>query len=230
MKTIHAGLLGLTLTSALALSANATDVYRGGLKDGPPPAPAYVAVTTWSGFYGGLNVGHGWTADDSTSLLSPSGIFGGGQAGYNWQGVLGLGPQWVLGLEADLQSSGISDSASFGGDYAESSLNWFGTVRGRVGYAIDRTLFYVTGGFAFGEVEGRVNDLKLTSTQTGYALGGGVEYKFNPAWSVKGEYQYLNLDANDSVGPLGVSLGDRSEVHTLRLGVNYHLAQGGPLN
>jgi outer membrane immunogenic protein len=230
MKTMHAGLLGLTLTCAFALTANATDVYRGGMKDGP--APAYVVAPAWNGLYGGLNVGYGWTADDSTNLLSPSGVFGGGQIGYNWQGALGLSPRIVLGIEADLQTSGISDSASFDGVYAENNLNWFGTVRGRLGYAVDRALFYVTGGFAFGEVEGRVDGLSLTSTQTGYALGGGVEYKFNPAWSVKGEYQYLNLDANDSVGPLGVGLGDRSEVHTVRLGVNYHLAQGGygPLN
>jgi outer membrane immunogenic protein len=230
MKKMYAGFLGLTITSALALSANATDVYRGGLKDGP--APAYVAVTTWNGFYGGLNVGSGWTADDNTSDISPSGFFGGGQIGYNWQGALGLGPQWVLGVEADLQGAGISDSVTYrGGDTYENSLNWFGTVRGRVGYAIDRTLFYVTGGLAYGEVETKGAGFDLTSTQTGYVVGGGVEYQFNPAWSVKGEYQYISLDANDSVGPLSGGLNDRSEVHTLRLGVNYHLAQGyGPLN
>jgi outer membrane immunogenic protein len=227
MKKMYAGLVGLTAMSAFALSAEAADIYRGGLKDGP----AYVAVTTWNGFYGGFNAGYGWAADDNWALVSPDGGFGGGQIGYNWQGVLGLGPQWVLGVEADFQGSGISGSASVPGLHAESSLNWFGTVRGRAGYAFDRTLLYVTGGLAFGEVEGTVNALNLTDTQTGYVIGAGVEHKFNPSWSVKGEYQFLSLDANDTVGALGIGLSDRTEVHTLRVGLNYHLAQGfGPLN
>jgi hypothetical protein len=60
--------------------------------------------------------------------LSPSGGFGGGKIGYNWQGVFGLTSSWVLGIEADIQGSGISGSAVFGNTSVESSLNWFGTV------------------------------------------------------------------------------------------------------
>lgn len=234
MKKLYAGLLSLTLTSAVALSANATDMSRGGYKDS---GPAYAPVASWTGFYAGLNVGAGWTANDSSGDLSPSGGFGGGQIGYNWQGVLGLGRQWVLGVEADLQGAGISDSGNFGLTSVENSLNWFGTVRGRVGYAMDRALIYFTGGFAFGEVEstghffGKGNGFgvpfDVTETQTGYVLGGGVEYKFNPAWSLKGEYQFISLDASDlaGAGPLSGGATDRSEVHTLRVGLNYHLGQ-----
>ena len=200
MKLWHAGLLGLSLTSALALSANAADIYRGGLKDGPPP-PLYVAAPTWSGFYIGVNGGYGSTANDG--FLSPSGGFGGGQIGYNWQGLFGYSP-WVIGIEADLQGAGISDSAGYGTDYMQNSLNWFGTVRGRVGYAIGPTLIYATGGFAYGEVESKGNALGLlydvSETQTGYAVGGGVEYKFNPAWSIKGEYLFIDLDASNLNG------------------------------
>jgi outer membrane immunogenic protein len=214
---LQKALLGLTLTSAFAFSANAADAYRGGpggYKDGP----AYAAVDIWSGFYGGVNVGYGSVANNGD--LSPSGGFGGGQIGYNWQGVLGLGSQWVLGVEADIQGSGIEDSA-FG---VNSSLNWFGTVRGRIGYAFGPTLIYGTGGFAFGEVE----NIGVTETQTGYVVGAGVEYKFNPAWSIKGEYQFISLDASDlaGAGPLGLTGGDRSEVDTFRVGVNYHFGQG----
>src|SRR5215468_3091353 len=105
---LRMALLGLTLSSAFAFPAYAADVYRGGAyKDGP----AYAAVDTWSGFYGGVNAGYGWTANSGD--LSPSGGFGGGQIGYNWQGALGLGSRWVLGIEADLQGAGISDSADF---------------------------------------------------------------------------------------------------------------------
>jgi outer membrane immunogenic protein len=235
MKKLYAAILGLTLTSAATLSANAADVYGGGYKGGP----VYAVVDNWSGFYAGANAGYGWTANSGGGDLSPSGGYGGGQIGYNWQGVFGLGPQWVLGVEADIQGSGISDSASFGnGGSIENSLNWFGTVRGRIGYAMGPALFYFTGGFAFGEVEskGRFGNMgggvgagapfDFTDTQTGYVLGGGVEYKFNPAWSVKGEYQFISLDANDATGPLSGGATDRSEVHTLRVGVNYHLGQG----
>jgi outer membrane immunogenic protein len=217
MSKLRSTLLGLTFTSTLALaSANAADVYRAGgsTMDGP----AYVSVTNWSGPYAGVNLGYGWTSDDGA--LSPSGFFGGGQVGYNWQGVLpslGLGNHLVLGVEADLQGADISDSA-FG---VTSRVNSFGTIRGRAGYAFDRTLVYFTGGFAFGDVE---NSFLGSETQTGYALGGGIEYKFNPSWSVKGEYQFVSLDASDALGagPLGLTDSDRSEFHTLRVGLNYH--------
>jgi outer membrane immunogenic protein len=231
MKKISAGLLGLTLASAVALPAGAADF--GGYKGAPPP---YVVVPLWNGFYAGVNGGGGESANNG--FLSPSGGFGGGQIGYNWQGI--WYPNLVLGIEADIQGSGISDSGTFGNINVENSLNWFGTVRGRVGYGVGPTLFYFTGGFAFGEVESKERFLgggnafgvpfDATETQTGYVLGGGVEYKFNPAWSVKGEYQFISLDANDAVGPLGFTGGDRSEVNTFRIGVNYHFGQGyGPL-
>ncbi len=235
MKKWHAGLLGLTLTSALALSANAADIYRGGLKDGPPP-PVFAAQPIWTGFYVGFNGGYGATANDG--YLSPSGGFGGGQIGYNWQGLFGYSP-WVIGIEADIQGAGISDSTGYGPAYMQNSLNWFGTVRGRLGYAIGPTLIYATGGFAYGEVELKGNlpafAYDVSETQTGYVVGGGVEYKFNPAWSVKGEYQYINLDASNwnGAGPLnGSPYGDRSEINTFRVGLNYHLGQGwiSPLN
>lgn len=235
MKKLSVGLLGLTLASAVALPASASDIYGGGYKGGP----AYVVVPLWNGFYAGINGGGGDTAN--SDFLSPSGGFGGGQIGYNWQGI--WNPNLVLGIEADIQGSGISDSGTFGNTNVENSLNWFGTVRGRIGYAMGPTLFYFTGGFAFGEVESKGRFLgggngfgvpfDVTETQTGYVLGGGVEYKFNPAWSVKGEYQFINLDASDlnGAGPLGFTGGDRSEVNTFRLGVNYHFGPGyGPLN
>ena len=222
MKKWHAGLLGLSLTSILALPANATDIYRGGLKDGPPPV--YVAAPTWSGFYIGVNGGYGWTANDGP--LAPSGGFGGGQIGYNWQGLFGYSP-WVIGIEADIQGAGISDSAY----YRENSLNWFGTVRGRIGYAFGPALLYATGGFAYGEVESKWDGFSVSETQTGYVVGGGLEYKFNPAWSVKAEYQFINLDASDlnGAGPLNGNWGnsDRSEINTFRVGLNYAVGHGG---
>src|SRR5712672_186759 len=113
------GIFGLTLTSALALaafSANAADMYRGEPTGGYKDGPVYVA-NTWTGFYAGVNGGYGWNANSFATVpgflgdLNPSGGFGGGQIGYNWQGVLGH-PALVLGIEADLQGADISDSVS----------------------------------------------------------------------------------------------------------------------
>ncbi len=231
MKKWHAGLLGLAVTSTLALSANAADMYRGGLKDGPPPPmPVAIAAPTWTGFYVGVNGGYGWAASDG--LLSPEGGFGGGQIGYNWQGLFGYSPL-VIGLETDFQGSGISDSAvDVLGNSIENSLNWFGTVRGRVGYAIGPTLVYATGGFAYGQVKSKGNlaglAYDISETQTGYTVGGGVEYKWNPAWSVKAEYLYINLDASNlnGAGPLNASTSDRSDVNIVRVGLNYAFGNG----
>jgi outer membrane immunogenic protein len=246
------GILGLTLTSAVALaSANAADMYRapagGGYKD------SYVPVASWTGFYAGVNGGYGWSEYDDqlarTSTvtfrgLSPEGGFGGGQIGYNWQGV--LHPHVVLGIEADIQGADIQDKfvAASGPRTYESKIDYFGTVRGRIGYALDRTLVYFTGGFAYGGVNNSYSDpsnnnpnksFKKDDTATGYVLGGGLEYKVTPAWSLKGEYQYINLGENDPVNTAGVSyktfLGAGTVVHddafhTVRVGLNYHVGQG----
>src|SRR4029078_3737370 len=81
---------------------------------------------------------------------SPSGAMIGGTAGYNWQGA---GSPWVFGLEGDIAWTNIRGSSALcGGLICETRNNWFGTVRGRVGYAWDRFLPYFTGGVAFGDV------------------------------------------------------------------------------
>jgi outer membrane immunogenic protein len=228
---LRSGLLALTLTSVVAFaSANAADMYRapapsvGGYKDGP----AYATVN-WSGLYVGVNGGGAWDANKKDGdALDPSGGFGGGQIGYNWQGV--WHPNLVLGIEADFQGGDISDSGvgvlskTKSLAAAKSELEWFGTVRGRLGYAFDRALVYGTGGFAYGSVKNTIGSGTASDTQTGWVAGGGVEYKLTPAWSIKGEYQFLSLDASgSSLGNLGINGSDRSEVHTVRAGINYFI-------
>lgn len=200
------------------------------------PAPA---MFSWNGFYVGLNGGYAWSANDHllsfTTVgtfggLNPEGFFGGGQIGYNWQ----FGGPLVLGIEADIQGGHINDSGiSSGGRGTAYDLNWFGTVRGRAGYAIDRSLFYVTGGFAYGDLNKRTfagvpTDFTFNGTATGYVLGGGWEYAFAPNWSAKLEYQYLNLGHHDMVDPTGVNYATTRDLnnpndafHTIRLGINY---------
>jgi outer membrane immunogenic protein len=256
------GILGLTLTSVVALaSANAADMYRapesaGGYKDGP----AYVS---WASFYAGVNGGYRWSNfNDQLAVinavipfggLSSNGGFGGGQIGYNLQAPLGLSAHWLLGLEADIEGSdirasglGFTGTPPFRNKFV-SNLDFFGTVRGRVGYVFDSSLLYFTGGFAYGGVDNELifgvnnpksfDPFKKNETATGYVLGGGYEYKINPAWSLNAEYQYINLGKTIPVGVspspfVGVPVNDRGAkvdddaYHTVRIGLNYHLLPG----
>jgi outer membrane immunogenic protein len=221
--------------------------------------PVFGGRPLWSGFYIGVNGGGGWaTNDDDITFYdtkrgavftsrgpNAEGAFGGGQIGYNWRGI--LAPCVVLGVEADLQGSGISDDVSgttitgLGTFRAGQSLDWFGSVRGRIGYAFDPALFYVTGGFAFGGVQdeaflsdlaGHSATLSQSDTQTGYTVGGGVEYAINPAWFLKAEYQYINLGGETLSGNWvpGADLIHTSTfndgINTFRVGLNWRIPTG----
>src|SRR5208282_2368429 len=105
----------------------------------------------------------------------------------------------------------------------KSEMDYFGTVRGRIGYAFDKALVYGTGGFAWGNVTNSVPGFSVSETQTGWVVGGGVEYKLAPNWSGKIEYQYMDLDASSATGagPLGFAANNDTQVHTVRVGLNY---------
>jgi outer membrane immunogenic protein len=255
------GALGLTLTSVVALaSANAADIYV-------PPAPGpggykdTCCAPTWAGFYVGVNGGYGWDADSHkiditttpplggypaiTNGTDAKGGFGGGQIGYNWQGV--WHPHLVIGIEADIEGSGIENSFQnrvlngFGDTlHANKDLDWFGTVRGRLGYAFGNALVYGTGGFAFGGVKNQLVDvltvpptgtvtLQKDTTATGYVVGGGIEYLISPRWSLKAEYQYIDLGSyklsSPEVPPSGFTFSTNkidNTFNTVRVGINYH--------
>jgi len=265
---LRTGILGLALTSVVALaSANAADMYvpgpvGGGYKDGP------VAGPLWNGPYVGINGGYAWGAnsdlkatciiEDTTESIAcrreiPNGLsksfasqggFGGGQIGYNWQpaGAGGYkdGPAYsnfVFGVEADIQGADITGSGTISGGggtvTATDTLDWFGTVRGRVGYAFGAALLYGTGGFAYGGIDDKLSGTggskEKSYTGTGYAAGGGLEYAFNPAWSAKVEYLYINLGSDTltaHVPPHDVSAKFDHEYNTVRVGLNYHILPG----
>ena len=154
MRIIASAALAYLMVSGLAVAA---DMQL-------PPRPLYVpqAAPTWGGFYLGANAGGGiGTADNDFSFASVEiplkGVIGGGQIGYNWQ----TGPI-VFGAEADFQGSSMKGSVStpclppscsptLTASYSQ-ELPWFGTVRGRVGYAQSGWLLYATGGYAYGEI------------------------------------------------------------------------------
>ena len=241
-------LLAAALAAGLGLSGIASAADLGSTKD----APVFAAVD-WTGLYGGINAGYGWAvspdqlgaqATPALAGLTPTGGFAGGQLGFNWQAASHI----VLGVEADIQAGSISDRSSqtFSSEdfllsiVSEDRLNWFGTARGRIGYATGNALIYATGGFAFGglhkEVSMTIANLLGDKTATGYAVGGGIEYKWSASWSIKGEYQYLNFGKNDfcQVGdPTNCWSSDSrlvtDDFHTVRVGLNYHLGGEMPL-
>jgi outer membrane immunogenic protein len=190
--------LSISILSALALivpaAASAADLP---VKARPMvTAPAF----SWTGFYVGLNAGYGW-GDTRGTLATPvpgnfniSGPLAGGQIGANYQFANNI----VIGIEADYQWADIDGSATTAaGVIRTAEVERFGTVRGRLGYAWDRWLGYVTGGYAFGaRTNATVSPVFIASSQTldGWTAGVGVEYAFAPNWSAKLEYLHVELD------------------------------------
>jgi outer membrane immunogenic protein len=176
---------------AMASLANAADLPRQMVTK----APAYVApYYNWTGFYLGINGGGGWGSSswDSTGSFDVSGGMIGGTVGYNWQ----MGA-WVLGLEGDIDWASIKGSTNAPGCFlagCSTENTWVGTARGRVGYAFDRFMPYVTGGAAFGGVD--ANHAPFTgqsSTQVGWAAGAGVEFAVVNNVTAKVEYLHYDL-------------------------------------
>lgn len=205
------------------------------------------APYNWAGLYVGANVGGSWGAHDHTVVTisgatvdtdaKPDGVIGGGQIGYNWQSG-----SWVLGLEADIQGSGQKDTfshaiAAGGTQTTSDKLDYFGTVRGRVGYAWDRHLLYITGGWAYGR--GTIDSTTLVAGVThasthhnditdGWTVGGGWEWAFADRWSARVEYLYVDFGSDSastrsiatSHGTLTVSTNDLTD-NIVRAGLNY---------
>ncbi len=252
MRRLSIALIAAASTMALTQIASAADLPRKAPVYTPPPAPVY----NWTGFYAGVNVGFGgnnfkypFDATDGVTTVSgeaevhSSGFLGGGQIGYNWQ----FAPTWVAGLEADFQGAGIDGTASLnlaaipGGALsasAGSKLNWFGTVRGRIGYLVTpAALLYATGGFAYGHVETSLNlaatggtavAFSQSADRSGWTAGAGIEYLLSPAWSLKTEYLYMDLGSGNVFNGTptlfpGVLLNvdEKTTVHTVKVGLNY---------
>jgi len=236
----HSAAAGLAL-ALVAGSAFAADLpYRKAPIIEPPPPPF-----TWTGLYGGINIGYGFGNGDQdrgglfyapyTFPTTPTGtawlinndlngVLGGGQAGYNYQ----FNPWLVVGLEADLQATdvhsqgnGYGAASDFFGPHVayatqNKSVDWFGTVRGRIGVtfpSFPSLLVYGTGGLAYGGVVHSFNvsdfygfggvvigaGTNYDQTKVGWTAGGGVEWfpftshALFKAFSVKLEYLYTDL-------------------------------------
>jgi outer membrane immunogenic protein len=262
---IKSTLLIAAAAAAMATGARAADLP---MRTKAPPYQVSAAVFSWTGFYGGINLGGKFGGDDDVHTdgqaapnianiagnarpgvvpLDRSGFVGGGQAGYNYQ----IG-QFVAGVETDISYTDFRDSNSVvtsqlltGAPLANTfstRLNYLGTVRGRLGVAYDRALFYATGGFAYGESEHRVDMLgaagnlqfagSSSQIKAGFAVGAGVEYAVANNVTLRGEYLYYDL-GSDTVnvavipGSGGAGTGYNSHYddtgHILRVGLNYKI-------
>lgn len=193
MKRFILASIGVVSMIAAASSANAADIAR---RQAMPTkaAPAYLAAYNWTGAYVGINAGAGWGRSNfngvpTTGSFNLSGGVVGGTLGYNWQ----VG-QAVLGLETDLDWSNIRGSAPCGAFTCETRNSWLGTARGRVGYAFDRFLPYVTGGLAYGNLKASTTAFGgASNTNVGWTVGTGVEFALAGPWTAKVEYLYADL-------------------------------------
>jgi outer membrane immunogenic protein len=225
--------------------------------DFPVKAPAREASYDWTGFYVGINGGYGLARDPSSTTIwfygnpvesfsnGPQGVLGGVQIGYNWQ--------WqhlVVGAETDFQFSGQKDTVCMQRcmlgvpgvtDQAlliEQKMPWFGTVRGRLGWAEGPALIYATGGLAYGRVDtnasyrdGTVTNLGASHIQSGWTVGAGVETALSGGWTAKAEYLYVNLGSVTDTFQWGVGVAKDTVTgdirnNVFRVGLNYRLFDG----
>ena len=207
--------LALTATGAVA-----ADLPR----SMPTKAPAMIPAYNWTGFYLGINGGYGWGKSDWTAFgtdADPAGGLVGGTIGYNWQTP---GSPWVFGLEGDIDWSGIKGSFTNAlcPTGCETRNNWLGTARGRIGYAFDRVMPYLTGGLAVGDIEANQSTFAgVHDTQVGWTVGGGVEAAIAGNWTAKVEYLYVDLgDIDCAAGSCSLPTNVDFKTNVVRAGLN----------
>ncbi|MPZ40568.1 MAG: outer membrane beta-barrel protein [Rhizobiales bacterium] len=211
-------LLATVSSLALISAASAADLLAY-----PTKAPPAVIAPSWTGPYVGLNGGVAWhrakadlefifpagpVRDTESARDTATGATFGGQIGYNWQF-----DNFVYGLEADLNwvdgdGSATAELIQFV-EYS-TEMSWLATVRGRVGMLISPpTLLYVTGGLAVGRIRNTTVwsgpvpfSLVDHRTRTGWTVGGGIEHRLAPNWTVKAEALYVDLGRMSESNPL----------------------------
>lgn len=222
-------------TAFLLATAAASAVYAADLSvSTPPQAPVETApVFSWTGFYVGLNAGGGFGGNDNVGFhsfgsylgkfgkIEGSGFLGGGQIGYNYQ----VDPNWVIGLEADFQGADVKDSFRSDIASASSKIDWYGTVRPRIGYSFDNTLIYGIGGLAYGHIKYKgslagVGSFDDDATKAGWTVGAGVEHAFTDHITAKLEYQYVDFGSKNMGGD-ALWTKASPDFHAIRVGLNY---------
>jgi outer membrane immunogenic protein len=248
-------LTGIALTALLAGSAAAADLAVEAPAYRIPPRPLW----SWSGLYMGINGGYsmgkadvtqtvaivpGTTSASFTNTIAPAGGLLGGQVGFNWQ----TGPV-VWGIEADFQGASQSDTTAPPltalATTAYEKIKWFGTARGRVGWANDGLMLYVTAGGAWARIDeadtviiappGTAGANTFSNTRSGFVGGAGIEIRLWWAWTAKVEYLHMDLGGMTNAGLIPPPIGPftvatttgRIRDNIVRVGLNWQFGGAG---
>ena len=232
-------LLASSALLVLGASAFAADLPS---RRAPPVYVPPVPVFTWTGIYVGGQIGYefGRDAFQYGGILPyvygagyrPDGVVGGAHVGYNFssQGLFGnlLGAGGVIGIEGDVNGSGYSRSVGvIPGVTLSTRTPIDGSIRGRIGFAYDRALFYATGGAAFADLRnGYTNfgfpaNVSIGHTRIGYTVGGGVEYAVTNNWSVRAEYRYTDYGTYTDFPYGAVAVRHKETDNRVQIGFSY---------
>ena|SRR3974390_883596 len=172
-----------------------------------------------------------------SNSASASSWVGGAQAGYNWQRG-----SFVYGMETDISAANLKSEMNtviptsfFFSPTAitNAKIDWYGTLRGRLGAAQGPVLFYGTGGLAYGNVDLNssvsANPLFLnsqaSSVRTGWVLGGGMEYMWRPNWILNLGYQYVDLGTANLASSTSLAGGSLSQIANAH--AQFHVVTAG---
>jgi opacity protein-like surface antigen len=248
-------------------------------------AGGVIAPTNWTGFYAGGFFGMAYGKTNVAFLGDPygtttnprvMGLLGGGEIGYNYQTV----NNWVFGVEADLGAANVRGAKTCGlgngltataaastdtinNGYNPAALNcengadWMATVAARIGYSLDRTLYYVKAGGAWtedhvtascifgssnnpallGPLSGCLNQQGNTTNgfttsgnRSGWLVGFGTEFDLGNNWSAKAEYDLLDLGSRTALASDRLTtVKDSGTISQVKVGVNYRFSGAAPI-
>jgi outer membrane immunogenic protein len=264
-RLVVASLAAAGLSVGISAAASAADLPRPAPAPVYTKAPV-AAPFSWTGCYVGGNAGYASGKSQTSytqggayiggnppgdiafadalgsSTINTNGFTGGGQIGCNWQTS-----SFVFGIEGDANYLHLRGSSAATGvlptlgsqvsSSASVSTDYLFTFRPRVGVAVDRALFYVTGGLAAGNekfnetffhfASGTSESGSVSSTKAGWTAGGGIEYAFTNKWSAKVEYLYVDLgsvnfaSANSGFPTFTAKNSANLKENIGRLGLNY---------
>lgn len=230
----HDGATGMSravapaMTALIGIVAATGCAWSADLSPAPSPAPG---PYNWNGVYIGLNAGYGFGSEltaasgggvSASASTNVPGFVGGAQVGVNYQtGAV------VWGFEADFDASTQNQSLASGVLSGTSQMPWFGTLRGRLGVAVDRLLIYGTAGGAAGGLRSNftipAGPTSTTVTYGTWTAGGGFEYGITDNLSARLEYLYLDTGdvGTGSIGPPTTTVTSRLKDNLVRAGLNY---------
>ena len=190
---------------------------------------AFYNTGTPNGTTGGAHIGYNF----STQSLPVLGQFAGGLSGLPFIGGFG-GAGGVVGVEGDVQGTDYRSAQTFGAYTATTRNQINGSARGRIGIAVDRALFFATGGAAFAQFQNTYaapvpiftgGYQNLTHTRVGYTVGGGIEYAITTQFSLRGEYRYTDYgrytDVPATTAAVGSTFTHHDTVQRVTVGFSY---------